>query len=416
MSRKMIVVVLAVLFALMLVLVPVSVSQAGVSNLRLSNGTCSGVTATVAYDGVTGAPTPNTLRFTPFRVDGGGDVALTGESTIAVPGAAQDVVQNLVFPAQTAGSTIRIRVRQLNNTSGTVSTIDTTYVCSASLTPTPTPTPIDARDREQNEGITRIYSGIGDAVIYKMPSSDVQFYRLEGSEGIWVGTAPYNVMDQALYQPNQLVAQYTGIGGWRVDLYYHGWDQWRAIFYTPAGTVHADVLFPYGNPNAGLPPVDTGGAIPGQVVPGQPAGDPGVFPPQGFIPPANLPVLQAPDAPVYPVPPPALRPPLPQLQPPQPGIIVPAVPNAPALIPPGGQTSTAGLVVVAQFSVNMRTAPRRDAPVLTGIAQGASLMLLGRDRTGFWVLAATDRGLQGWVAMQYLSANLAQIRALPVVQ
>lgn len=411
MSRKTIVLVVAALFGLMLV--PGGVTQAGVSNLRLSNGTCSGVTATVAYDGVTGAPTPNTLRFTPFRVSGG-DVTLPGEQTLAVPGSAQDVVANLSFTAQAAGTTIRIRVTQLNNSGGTVAAVDVTYVCAASLTPTPTPTPINAIDREQNEGITRIYSGIGDAVIYKMPNSDVQFYRLSGDDGYWVGTAPAHIMDQALYQPNQLVAQYTGIGGWRVDLYYHGWDQWRAIFYTPAGAVHADVLFPYGNPNAGLPPIDTGGALPGQVAPGQPSTDPGVFPPQGFIPPANLPILQAPDAPVYPVPPPPLRPPAPQLEPPQPGVIVPAAPNAPALLPPAG--STAGLVVAAQFSVNLRTGPSRSAPVLTGIAQGAPLTLVGRDRTGFWVLVVTEHGLQGWVAMQYLGANLAQVRALPVVQ
>ena len=374
--------------------------RAAVSNLRLTNNTCSGVTATVAYDGVTGAPTPNSIRFTPFRVDAGGDVALPGEVTVAAPGAAQDVTATLSWSAQASGTTIRIRASQLNNSGGTISSTDTTYACSGvsgTPTPTPTPTPIPAIEREQREGIIRLYQGIGDAVIFKLPNGDVQFYRLVNDQGIFVGTAPYYLMDQLLYQPNQLVGQFRAGDGWRVDLYYIGWNVWRAVYYTPTGAVHTDVRFEYGNPQAGLPPVETG--APGQVL--DPRGIPRVYPPTEPLPPP---------APVIVVPPPL---PIPQLPP---AVLAPP-PAGPAVsAPSGGLIPASGLSVVAQYSVNVRVAPRADAPRLTALPQGAPLTLVGRDRTGFWVLGVTPRGLYGWVAMQYLSANLAQIFALPVVE
>jgi hypothetical protein len=85
-----------------------------------------------------------------------------------------------------------------------------------------------------------------------------------------MGNIPVAQMNPAIYPPGQRVAQFTSFTSWRVDVYFHGWDAWHAVYFDNTGAQRTDAWFHYGDPNAGLPPnAQPQAGQPGQVQPGQ---------------------------------------------------------------------------------------------------------------------------------------------------
>jgi hypothetical protein len=238
---------------------------------------------------------------------------------------------------------------------------------------------VDARRAEEEaQGINRVYDNYLDTgmiLYYPGGSGDLEIYLLAYGMGQFIGRYP----DAFL---NGQQALLTSLYEWRWNnhlwqLYHLGSGDYLVNHYI-AGRLVDEVSFTALNAPNALPADQLGigmdlmldtGNLPILTAPGQGGG--------------GLPVLMPPPGPPD-------QPPLPLNQ---------------------------GLPVMAQFSVNMRAAPNELARRLLIVGQGSGLTLLGRDRRGFWALAYYPVTRQtGWVFVGALSANLAQIRALPPVQ
>jgi N-acetylmuramoyl-L-alanine amidase len=79
--------------------------------------------------------------------------------------------------------------------------------------------------------------------------------------------------------------------------------------------------------------------------------------------------------------------------------------------PPGGTGATG---VVSTGMLNVRTGPGMAFPVVTKVAQGQTVTLLGRNANSSWLLVRTSGGQQGWVNSAHINASVP-LSSLPVV-
>ena len=64
--------------------------------------------------------------------------------------------------------------------------------------------------------------------------------------------------------------------------------------------------------------------------------------------------------------------------------------------------------------LRMRSGPGTDYEVLTFLAEGQEVNVLGRDETGEWLKISLDSGEEGWVAAEFVDVDVA-VEALPIV-
>jgi uncharacterized protein YraI len=80
------------------------------------------------------------------------------------------------------------------------------------------------------------------------------------------------------------------------------------------------------------------------------------------------------------------------------------VPSATVPIP--SRTTGGGL--------RMRSGPGTDYEVLTLLAEGQEVDVLGRDETGGWLKISLDSGEEGWVAAEFIDVGVP-VETLPIV-
>ncbi|NIO72780.1 MAG: SH3 domain-containing protein, partial [Anaerolineae bacterium] len=64
--------------------------------------------------------------------------------------------------------------------------------------------------------------------------------------------------------------------------------------------------------------------------------------------------------------------------------------------------------------LRMRSGPGTDYEVLTLLAEGQEVNVLGRDETGEWLKISLDSGEEGWVAAEFVDVDVS-VEALPII-
>jgi len=64
--------------------------------------------------------------------------------------------------------------------------------------------------------------------------------------------------------------------------------------------------------------------------------------------------------------------------------------------------------------LRMRSGPGTDYEVLTFLAEGQEVNVLGRDETGEWLKISLDSGEEGWVAAEFVDVDVS-VETLPIV-
>ena len=79
----------------------------------------------------------------------------------------------------------------------------------------------------------------------------------------------------------------------------------------------------------------------------------------------------------------------------------------------GGPTSGLTAVVANAYYVNLRMAPQVRNNVITALASGTTVQLLGRKTAGTWAKVQLANLTTGWMSATYLSSSVP-IATLPV--
>ena len=97
------------------------------------------------------------------------------------------------------------------------------------------------------------------------------------------------------------------------------------------------------------------------------------------------------------------------LQPSVPISTLPVV-SAPTMPPPQATGATG---IVATGALNVRQGPGTAYQVITTVAQGQTVYLVGRNNSGSWLLVTAPNGARGWANASYIRTNV-NVSALPV--
>jgi uncharacterized protein YgiM (DUF1202 family) len=71
-------------------------------------------------------------------------------------------------------------------------------------------------------------------------------------------------------------------------------------------------------------------------------------------------------------------------------------------------------VVVSKLSVNVRSGPGLDFPVIEVLSQGNELGVASRTADNKWVQVTTPQGNKGWIAVSLLSMETIDLNTIPV--
>ncbi len=88
--------------------------------------------------------------------------------------------------------------------------------------------------------------------------------------------------------------------------------------------------------------------------------------------------------------------------------------NSLPVVPGGPPAGTGATGVVTTGMLNVRQGPGMAFPVVTKVAQGQTVSLLGRNAQSSWLLVRTSSGTQGWASSAHIQANMP-LSSLPVV-
>ncbi|MBN1427136.1 MAG: SH3 domain-containing protein [Anaerolineae bacterium] len=76
--------------------------------------------------------------------------------------------------------------------------------------------------------------------------------------------------------------------------------------------------------------------------------------------------------------------------------------------------ATEPMKLTLAFDSYVRSGPGRDFENVAYLNAGTSLIILGRDLDGFWLLVRLDDGKEGWIAVTQFTAGTVDIEAIPV--